>query len=424
MGCTLTKDKVFNRDDEDRLDEDRLERFNRGAINVLMRSEASQRHFFSYLKSVSYGEQILKCYKDIKAIKELDDQQLCSRMAAVIWRYKAIHDDYCAMAKHKKDKKVKQSRNSKSKVPEEVIIWECLGKLRLTKVNKASTQKLIHLLDLVEKALLSHLIAPFEAYLLSPFYEKWKKASMAEEKKKLKLQAIEEHALPTFINESEEALIKSCSNVLLVDDSITTLKIAYCSLKTAGYKVQTATNGETALKAMKAMHYDVVLIDINMPILDGYETVRLFREFEKQNRLSTSAHQSELSSLSDEELDNEAPLKNHEKPIDLLEKVKCSLEITRQNSGTVTETITELHTEPPHNDNDTHDTIQRDVGDALQPQLIIGMSSDSDQETRKLVYDVEMDYFLPKPFTITKFAEAVRDADRFKRTTKLKSLKS
>lgn len=107
MGCSLQTHKIEVQNQHS-LDRDRI---NKGVINVLIRSEESSKHFLSYLKSVSYGDQLLKCYQDIRAIKELDDEQLCSRIAALVWRYKAIYDDYISNKSNMKRRKKERQTN-------------------------------------------------------------------------------------------------------------------------------------------------------------------------------------------------------------------------------------------------------------------------------------------------------------------------
>jgi CheY-like chemotaxis protein len=69
--------------------------------------------------------------------------------------------------------------------------------------------------------------------------------------------------------------------VLLVDDSITTLKLTQNVIEYKGHIVETANNGLDAKNKMFDKYYDVVLIDFIMPIMGGIETTRLFREFEE-----------------------------------------------------------------------------------------------------------------------------------------------
>ncbi len=68
---------------------------------------------------------------------------------------------------------------------------------------------------------------------------------------------------------------------LVVDDSLT-IRIYHSSLlKNFGYEVDTAENGLEALEMAMKKKYDLVLSDINMPVMDGFEFVRKLRKLDE-----------------------------------------------------------------------------------------------------------------------------------------------
>ncbi|MEA3290181.1 MAG: response regulator [Campylobacterota bacterium] len=66
--------------------------------------------------------------------------------------------------------------------------------------------------------------------------------------------------------------------ILIVDDSVTVRLYHKQILQGAGYEIDEAENGMEALEKVSENSYDLFLVDINMPILDGYSFVRRYRE--------------------------------------------------------------------------------------------------------------------------------------------------
>ena len=67
------------------------------------------------------------------------------------------------------------------------------------------------------------------------------------------------------------------AHVVVADDDPDILNIVSISLEAMGHKVQRACNGEEAIAAVKTDHPDIVLMDLMMPVLDGYEATRAIK---------------------------------------------------------------------------------------------------------------------------------------------------
>ena len=59
--------------------------------------------------------------------------------------------------------------------------------------------------------------------------------------------------------------------ILIADDSDMNLRMLSGILEERGYEVRTAKNGLQALDAARSAHFDLIMLDINMPEMDGYE---------------------------------------------------------------------------------------------------------------------------------------------------------
>ena len=69
--------------------------------------------------------------------------------------------------------------------------------------------------------------------------------------------------------------------ILVVDDEIYIVHILDFSLGMEGYQVLTALDGEQALEKARAEHPDLIVLDIMMPKLDGYETCKMLKADEQ-----------------------------------------------------------------------------------------------------------------------------------------------
>lgn len=66
-------------------------------------------------------------------------------------------------------------------------------------------------------------------------------------------------------------------SILVVDDTLTNLKILFDLLSEQGYRVAIAKNGEAALEKLESFLPKLILLDVMMPGIDGFETCRLLK---------------------------------------------------------------------------------------------------------------------------------------------------
>lgn len=68
------------------------------------------------------------------------------------------------------------------------------------------------------------------------------------------------------------------ASILAVDDSATIRQMVSFTLRSAGHTVTDACDGKQALDLIRLKHFDLVLTDINMPIIDGLNLTRELRQ--------------------------------------------------------------------------------------------------------------------------------------------------
>ena len=96
------------------------------------------------------------------------------------------------------------------------------------------------------------------------------------------------------------AVISHPLRILLVDDSADNRLLIEAYLKATPYRVDQAENGAVAVEKFKAGNYDLVLMDLQMPVMDGHTAVRTIRTWEREtNRRATPIIALSASALDD-----------------------------------------------------------------------------------------------------------------------------
>lgn len=96
--------------------------------------------------------------------------------------------------------------------------------------------------------------------------------------------AIEEHGTPN-LNELDERKIGAGKRVLLAEDVQLNQKLATTLLTKLGCTVEIASNGQEALEKASTRNYDLIYMDCQMPVMDGYEAAREIRRAEKDTHV-------------------------------------------------------------------------------------------------------------------------------------------
>ena len=80
---------------------------------------------------------------------------------------------------------------------------------------------------------------------------------------------------------------KQNMSILLVEDNILNQRLMTINLRSLGHKVTVANNGLEGVELFKKNPFDLSLMDIMMPVMDGIEATKVIREIEKRENKYT-----------------------------------------------------------------------------------------------------------------------------------------
>ena len=93
---------------------------------------------------------------------------------------------------------------------------------------------------------------------------------------------ITQHSIEEALQSSKDEPVVFDARVLLVEDILPNQLVAKKFLGQMGVSVDVASDGQQAIDAFRANHYDLVFMDCRMPLMDGFEATEVIRELEKQ----------------------------------------------------------------------------------------------------------------------------------------------
>jgi two-component system KDP operon response regulator KdpE len=117
--------------------------------------------------------------------------------------------------------------------------------------------------------------------------------------------------------------------ILIVDDEARILRLVRSNLEPQGYKILTAMDGESALTAAEMNDPDLIILDLMLPRLDGFEVCRRLREFSTVPIIILTAKGEEVDKVKGLELGADDYLTKPFGVPELLARIKAVLRRTR-----------------------------------------------------------------------------------------------
>ena len=129
--------------------------------------------------------------------------------------------------------------------------------------------------------------------------------------------------------------------VLIVDDDEDVRKMLYKVIRGNGIKADTARSGEEALQKTEKTRYDLILLDVNMEGMDGFEVVETLRRRGIETPvIIVSGRKEDYDTLYGLDIGADDYITKPFNPITLGAKVKALIRRSRTGSGAVSTTIT------------------------------------------------------------------------------------
>jgi len=192
------------------------------------------------------------------------------------------------------------------------------------------------------------------------------------------------------------------TRILLAEDNIANQRVIRAILRSSGLQVDLASNGQEAVKALRSLPYDIVLMDISMPLMDGMEATRIIRQMDGANSqipiIALTAH----ALKGDRERFIASGMNDYlTKPIDKNATLSC---IHRWTGGAENTRIQTTMNEKTESTDSTQDSLSDYVDEAVLQQLVRDISAD-------IVPELLIGYIEDTRERILKIREALKSTD-------------
>lgn len=137
------------------------------------------------------------------------------------------------------------------------------------------------------------------------------------------LRQLRYHCMNSGLDGWRQAGLKR--KVLVIDDSNVTRKLVSRAFEKANFIVDTASNGAEGVEKLKASIYDIAFMDIDMPVMNGFEATKKLREWEDKMRPGTRQPICALTAAYVDDFERSELMKFKEAGLDVMESKPCNI---------------------------------------------------------------------------------------------------
>jgi len=135
--------------------------------------------------------------------------------------------------------------------------------------------------------------ARWQVGFLSVLPKPWKSTTLQRELQRV-LAPVNAPPLPPAATVSQRILEPTSAfenpvKILVVEDNPTNLQVVITVLNALGYEPDTAVDGQTGIQMAEANGYDLILLDVQLPDIDGWTVARHLRQYVREKRLTIVA---------------------------------------------------------------------------------------------------------------------------------------
>jgi CheY-like chemotaxis protein len=337
-----------------------------GALKIIVATDGSRRALMKYLERRKL-EAYLNFYFEVEFLKTTNKEDVCKKADEIKKRFdpKVYEDD---------DQEPPEAVNK---------VWGFIDEDTTTgfestkNVVAKDPVEILKLYKTWQSQVFDILSGYLNEFLESKEYKEWDEEQHAMDKntalKKQKEAMLKKEQSRASVIPDAPSVSPYLPTVLLVDDSNVTAKVSTKLLEKNGHKVYTAFHGRDALETLLTVYIDVIVIDLFMPIMDGFEAIRLFRSYEER-AIAKNTRVEESTDV----WATDSKAKELNKSSDLLNALKAE---------------------------EVADGVDKSIVNTRT--IIVGMSADGSDGTVKKCLDAGADFFIAKPFTIPKMNQTL-----------------